>query len=374
VFFGRKRGLFSLRYLSAGWGAYNLFVGPGDLTGDGRADLLGRDSAGSLWLYAGNGRGGFAARRALGTGWGGFTAVVGLGDLTGDGKADLMARQRKTGYTYIYAGRGNGTLSPARGPITSTAKSGQLIGVTQYVGDGMPDAFFRSGSSVSVMPNAGTVSTRSYIDTGLTLPGITALLNAGDWDRDGHGDIITREANGALMLRRGDGRGRFAAPIRIGTGFGSVSLLAAVGDMTGDGWPDLMGQPRGGAMRIYPGRGRSGFLPSYVAHRAIKAGRQVAVGRWTADGAPDSILVNGASPVLYPGNGPGGLTGAQKLSLNLSPYDWVIGVSDVGITGHADLVVRERATGRLWLLPGTTNGFGSRRLLAEGMGGFNLAG
>jgi hypothetical protein len=37
-------------------------------------------------------------------------------------------------------------------------------------------------------------------------------------------------------------------------------------------------------------------------------------------------------------------------------------------------VVREKATGYLWLLAGTTGGYQPRRFLAEGYGGYDLAG
>ena len=63
--------------------------------------------------------------------------------------------------------------------------------------------------------------------------------------------------------------------------------------MTGDGWPDLMGQPRGGAMRIYPGKGVGGFKPSYVAHAPIDAFRQIPIGLWNPDGAPDTPAPQG---------------------------------------------------------------------------------
>ncbi len=43
-------------------------------------------------------------------------------------------------------------------------------------------------------------------------------------------------------------------------------------------------------MRIYPGAGLTGLRASYVAHGAIDAGRQVAVGRWDGDGAPDTLF------------------------------------------------------------------------------------
>jgi hypothetical protein len=51
-----------------------------------------------------------------------------------------------------------------------------------------------------------------------------------------------------------------------------------------------------------------------------------------------------------------------------------VGISDIGLTGHADVIVREKATGDLWLIGGKASGFGSRRFLAAGMGAYDLAG
>jgi len=36
---------------------------PGDFDGDGKADVIARDSGGTLWLYSGNGAGGWLAPR-----------------------------------------------------------------------------------------------------------------------------------------------------------------------------------------------------------------------------------------------------------------------------------------------------------------------
>ena len=45
------------------------------------------------------------------------------------------------------------------------------------------------------------------------------MLNAGDWDRDGFGDVITRnKKTGSLALRRGDGTGQFAEPTELADG------------------------------------------------------------------------------------------------------------------------------------------------------------
>ena len=46
-----------------------------DFNGDGRADVLARDGAGALWLYPGNGSGGWLARSQVGSGWNVMTPV-----------------------------------------------------------------------------------------------------------------------------------------------------------------------------------------------------------------------------------------------------------------------------------------------------------
>jgi hypothetical protein len=82
----------------------------------------------------------------------------------------------------------------------------------------------------------------------------------------------------------------------------------------------------------------------------------------------------GGTLTLYRGNGPGGLSSPSRLPVDLSPYDWVIGVSDLQLTGHPDLIVREKGTGRIYALPGTETGFGARIYLGGGLGGYDLAG
>jgi hypothetical protein len=153
-----------------------------------------------------------------------------------------------------------------------------------------------------------------------------------------------------------------------------VRLLAAVGDMTGDGWPDLMGQPAGGDMRVYPGLGTKGMRPSFVAYSGINATKQIPVGRWDGDGAPDTIFRKDGAMAVYRGNGPGGLIGAKALTLNSAAFDWAVGISDVRLTGHSDLVFRSRSTKQLYLVEATATGFGTPVLLGGGFDGFDLAG
>ncbi|WP_406440612.1 trypsin-like serine protease [Streptomyces sp. NBC_00631] len=110
---GKGDGTFAARVrIGGGWSQYNQLRGVGDFNGDGKADLLARKSSGGdLYLYKGTGKSGtglFSARVKVRSGWTGYNTLVAVGDLTGDGKADLLART--TGGTlYLYPGSGKAT-------------------------------------------------------------------------------------------------------------------------------------------------------------------------------------------------------------------------------------------------------------------------
>ncbi|MFF5501371.1 FG-GAP repeat domain-containing protein [Streptomyces roseolus] len=93
--------------IAADWKLYKRIQGAGDLNGDGRGDLLGVDAAGVLWRYHGTATGGVTPRVKVGGGWGVYSALVGVGDVSGDGRADLVARTTD-GKLYRYSSTGTG--------------------------------------------------------------------------------------------------------------------------------------------------------------------------------------------------------------------------------------------------------------------------
>ncbi|MGZ5403500.1 MAG: FG-GAP-like repeat-containing protein [Nocardioides sp.] len=375
AYLGSGDGRFTRRPVPGDWSGYSLLAATGDLNGDDRSDLLARSANGALWAMPGTGNASFGTAVRVAGSWNTWGTVSGAGDFNRDGLADLVVRTAPGAPAWILPSRGDLSFGVPLGPVNRLKGAGTLVGAAQYAGDGLPDVVSRRGSAVRTYPNLGGVDLLPPIRTGVNLSGANVVFNAGDWDRDGNGDMIYRNRKGVLLLRTGDGDGGFGGRVRLGRGFGQVRLLAAVGDMTGDGWPDLMGQPAGSSMRIYPGNGGHGLGASYVAHTPIDASRQVPVGRWDTDGAPDSLFRTGNTLSLYPGNGPGGLTGARKLGVDVSAYDWVIGVSDLRVSGHSDVIVREKETGLLYALQATaTKGFTSRRILGEGMMIYDLAG
>jgi hypothetical protein len=83
-------------------------AGPGDMNGDRKADLLARDTDGMLWLYPGNGRGGWLSRVHAGNGWNYMRTIVGRGDFNGDVRNDVLASDTIGGGLWLYRGNGAG--------------------------------------------------------------------------------------------------------------------------------------------------------------------------------------------------------------------------------------------------------------------------
>ncbi|MFE9092916.1 FG-GAP-like repeat-containing protein [Streptomyces sp. NPDC007264] len=110
---GTSTGKLSTRVKIAGnWSGYKKVVGVGDFNGDGRGDLLAQDRSNTLWRYDGNGSGGFKSRVKVASGWGSsYDAVVGVGDITGDGKADIVSRDT-SGNLWRNTGNGSGSFGP----------------------------------------------------------------------------------------------------------------------------------------------------------------------------------------------------------------------------------------------------------------------
>ncbi|HET8768803.1 MAG TPA: FG-GAP-like repeat-containing protein [Pedococcus sp.] len=130
--------------IGTGWNVYSAVLGPGDFNGDQRPDLLTRErSTGYLWLYRGNGTGGLLPRVRVGSGWNAFSALAAPGDLNGDGTADVLARESRTGYLWLYPGNGRGGWLPRVRVGTGWNAMTAIMSPGDLTGDRIPDVLAR---------------------------------------------------------------------------------------------------------------------------------------------------------------------------------------------------------------------------------------
>ncbi|MFP5372029.1 MAG: FG-GAP repeat domain-containing protein, partial [Actinomycetes bacterium] len=90
---GNGRGGFLGFYpqIGGGFNTRDMIRHAQDFDRSGTRDLIARDPAnGDLWLYRGNGSGGFSGQYVNGTGWNVFSEIVAPGDFDGDGNPDLV--------------------------------------------------------------------------------------------------------------------------------------------------------------------------------------------------------------------------------------------------------------------------------------------
>jgi hypothetical protein len=241
---------------TSGWQTQGI----GDFDGDGKYDLLWRDSAtGELAVWTMNGAtvvtSGMASVNpgayTSTTGW----QVQGIGDFNGDGKSDILWRDAQTGQTGIWLMNGAVKIGGRRassnaGAYTSTT-GWQVQGVGDFNGDGKADILWR---------HAGTGKTSIWFMNGATKIGggytnVQAgeytsttgwqVQGAGDFNGDGKSDILLRDsATGRMAIWTMNGvkvvstayTSVDAGPYTSSTGL----QVSAIADYNGDGKYDIL--------------------------------------------------------------------------------------------------------------------------------------
>ena len=270
-----------------------------DLTGDGRADIVGFGDAGvSVALNSGNGTLGapHAAVADFGYSAGGWRVekhprfVV---DLTGDGRADIVGFG-DAGVS-VALNSGNGTFGA---PHAVVAGFGYGAGwrveqhprfVVDLTGDGRADivGFGDAGVSVALNNGNGTFGASQLVVTGFG-------YSAGGWrvekhprfladlTGDGRADIIGFADDG-VWVALNNGNGTFTAPRKVLADFGYNAggwrvekhprFLA---DLTGDGRADIIGFGEGGvSVALNNGDGTFGAPQMVLADFGYSAGWRI---------------------------------------------------------------------------------------------------
>jgi sugar lactone lactonase YvrE len=219
-------------------------VGLGDFDGDGKADILWRNTAsGENYIYFMDGTtikpGEGYIRTVADQDW----QVAGIGDFDGDGKADIFWRNSTTGENYIYSMDGL-SIKPSEGYLRTVADTNwQIVGVADFDGGGKASILWRNSTSgenylypmdgLTIRPTEGYV--RTVADTNWELKGV------GDFDGDGRADILWRHAlSGQNYIYIMNGNTIQGSEGYVRTVADLNWQIVAVGDYDGDGKSDIL--------------------------------------------------------------------------------------------------------------------------------------
>ncbi|GAA4910323.1 FG-GAP-like repeat-containing protein [Streptomyces coeruleoprunus] len=229
--YGSGTGTLSGAVTGSGWPTTVVAVPFGDLNRDGCNDLLVRMASGELRAYKpGCGKAATPSTpyTSLGTVWGQFNVLTSPGDMTGDGRPDLVARQATTGDIYLYADNGAGGLK-ARGRIATNWKAYRaIVGAGDLNRDGVGDLLAVDGANSLWRYDGtatGTVKPRALVFGNSWASGRNAFVGAGDITGDGIPDLLTRNTAGDLLRNNGSGTGTFRSTIKIATGWQGYKAL-----------------------------------------------------------------------------------------------------------------------------------------------------
>ncbi|MFF2659601.1 glycoside hydrolase domain-containing protein [Kitasatospora sp. NPDC058032] len=246
--------------------------GPGarvrvDFNGDGNEDIAGKLSDGSLLLWTGNGNGTLNTNSGYamwpGTGFGQVSEMV-AADFNGDGRTDV-AGKLSDGSLLLWTGNGNGTLNTQSGyamwPGTGFKDVHDLL-AGDFNGDGRIDLVGKAADGTLMLWTGngnGTLNTSSgyamWPDTGFK--NVHDLV-AGDFNGDGWTDVAGKLSDGTLLLWTGNGSGRLNTysgyAMWPDKGFGQVHELVA-GDFNNDGRTDIAGKLSDGTLLLWTGNG-----------------------------------------------------------------------------------------------------------------------
>ena len=373
-------------YLSSTCSAsYPEWIATGDVTGDGKADIVAtiQNYSGTgcpineVAVFTGKGTGKFNKPVFYATGASVQSNDVFLADVNGDGKSDIVI-SNADGTISLLLNKGKGTFGTASLITSVAALSPHLnaLAIADFNGDGKLDiaaASYYPGSysnNVYILLGKGDGTFQAPITVAAAPPNVdTATLAAGDFNKDGKTDLlVTLEGStgcsgytgaAAYVVLLGKGDGTFTPGSLNCTG-DDYPVYPVVGDFNGDGTLDAFipmleeyGVTSGPVLLQGKGDGTFNRLGEFYVGSTSRA---AVVADFNGDGMPDIAVLNDddfaiATLISF-------VTVMQNntLPVSVSPLNMVFKAQAVGTSKTATVVVTNDQTTALTINSVTVGG------------------
>lgn len=266
-------------------------------------------------------------------------------DFTGDGRSDVLWRS-DDGTIADWLGSSNGALvRNYANSASSVTTDWHVAGTGDFNGDGHVDILWRNdnGTIVDWLGNSNGSFMHNYAASVASVPTSWHIVGTGDFNGDGITDILWRSDDGTITDWLGSASGAFTANWANSSAAVSTDWkVVGTGDINGDGYDDIVWQnTTDGRVVDWLGNSNGGFNSNY-AHSVMTPGtgwQVVGTGDFNGDGLND-ILLRNASGTLneWLGHTDGSFSVNTSVNTNV-PTTWhIASIGDFNGDGIDDVL------------------------------------
>ena len=287
-----------------------------NFNGDLHSDILWQNASGQAAIWEMNGLTQIAGGSQLvGPNPGANWKVVGTGDFNDDGHSDILW-QNASGQAAIWEMNGLNQIaggSQLVGP--NPGPNWKVVGAGDFNDDGHSDILWQNASGQAAVWEMNGLN---QIAGGSQLVGVNPgpnwkVVGAGDFNDDGHSDILWQNVSGQAAIWEMNGTNIIGSAL-VGANPGPSWKEIATGDFNGDGHSDIMWQNASGQAAIWEMDGTNIIGSALVGANPGPNWKVVGTGDFNGDGHSDILWQNASGQAaIWEMNGPTQIAGGSQL-------------------------------------------------------------